>query len=242
MGKITVIDGKNTIDCVVKRGKRRRTMALQVAMNGQVTVMIPHFLNIEIARGLVEKKLNWINKQRSLRKQMYEKYPPKEFVSGESFSIFGRTYRLIILKKKLAEGYAIKQNRLVVSAYPSSKVKVKSILENLLRKLTIQQANEAVKRYAPKLGVKVNKLFAAKQTKRWGSCTRRGNIRINWKLAMVPLSVFNYVVAHEICHLKYHDHSDKFWHTLMTILPNYNKSRRWLKENIGLIASFGEND
>lgn len=238
MGKITILDGINTINCVVKRGRRKKTMAMQVAMNGQVTVMIPKYLNVKIAEQFAEKKVNWIRKQQDLRKQMQKKYPAKEFVSGESFTIFGRTYRLQITKERLPETCVIRHKRLIANVHPFSKAKVKTMLEKLFKRLTVQQAQESAKRYAPQLGVKVQKVCAANQGKRWGSCSRRGYIRINWKLAMAPLPVFNYVVAHEICHMKYRNHSQQFWRALKSIMTNYEKSRLWLKENVGLITSF----
>lgn len=227
------------LDCRIRRTKRKKTMALRVEADGQVTITIPRFLKLEAVKKLVDRKIEWIRNQQEIRRQMRIRYPKKEFASGEAFTIFGRTYRLLIKNKKGTEGCFINKNRLEVGSYPLSKKKIKSILEKLLRVQTIKQANEGISRYSVQLGVKVRKVFAANQSKRWGSCSKKGNIRINWKLAMTPLPVFNYVVAHEVCHLKYHDHSQRFWQALKSIAPNYEKSRSWLKENMGLIMSFG---
>jgi predicted metal-dependent hydrolase len=239
MGKITISDGKNTVDCIVKRGKRKRTMAMQVAMNGKVTVMIPRYLDINIAERFAEKKVNWIRKQQDIRKQMQKMYPVKELVSGESVAIFGRTYRLMITRKKLLpETCNIKHKRLVVNVRTLSKIRIKNMLATFFKSLTLQQIHEGAKHYAPQLGVKIHKVYASNQAKRWGSCSRKGDLRINWKLAMAPLPVFNYVVAHEICHLKYHNHSQHFWSALRSIMPDYDKNRNWLKDNAGLITVF----
>ena len=70
---------------------------------------------------------------------------------------------------------------------------------------------------------------------RWGSCNSRGEISFNWRIIMAPKSVINYVVIHELCHLKYHDHSDKFWGFVESNLPSYREQRDWLKCNETLL-------
>jgi len=213
-------------------------MAMRIEPSGQVTVMIPRFLDIKIAQRFFESRINWVRKQQDLRREMAIRYPKREFMSGESFSVFGRNYRLNIKSNKKRSVCRIEHNRLIVRVYPVTREKIKEILQGLLLKHTVCQAKVIVKRYAPRVGVSVNKVLASSQKQRWGSCSKKGEIRINFLLAMAPLRVFNYVVAHEICHLKYHNHSEKFWRTLKSVLPDYEKSRLWLKENVGLMTSF----
>ncbi|WP_133627269.1 M48 family metallopeptidase [Fonticella tunisiensis] len=67
----------------------------------------------------------------------------------------------------------------------------------------------------------------------WGSCSSRGNINFNWRLIMAPLSVIDYVVIHELCHLKHQDHSSKFWSLVEYVMPDYKEKKKWLRENGG---------
>jgi predicted metal-dependent hydrolase len=66
---------------------------------------------------------------------------------------------------------------------------------------------------------------------RWGSCTPRGRVDFNWKIIMAPNRVVDYVVVHELCHLKQHDHSPQFWKLVESIMPDYLESKEWLRVN-----------
>ncbi|MBI4639321.1 MAG: M48 family metallopeptidase [Candidatus Tectomicrobia bacterium] len=67
------------------------------------------------------------------------------------------------------------------------------------------------------------------QQKRWASCDRKGHIRFNWRIVMAPISLVDYIVAHELCHLVRHDHSPAFWKLVRTLLPDYEERRERLK-------------
>jgi len=66
---------------------------------------------------------------------------------------------------------------------------------------------------------------------RWGSCHVNGDIVFNWKIVMAPNRIVDYVVVHELCHLKHHDHSPKFWKAVEKVIPDYKDCKRWLKDN-----------
>jgi predicted metal-dependent hydrolase len=66
---------------------------------------------------------------------------------------------------------------------------------------------------------------------RWGSCTPKGEVQYNWRIIMAPNSVCDYVVVHELCHLIQHDHSPKFWKLVERVVPDYDDSKGWLREN-----------
>ena len=80
-------------------------------------------------------------------------------------------------------------------------------------------------------GVDVGKVKVLDLGYRWGSCTKEGNLNFNWKIAMAPLSIIDYVVAHELIHLKEHSHSERFWKELSKVMPDYAKRKEWLKAN-----------
>lgn len=69
------------------------------------------------------------------------------------------------------------------------------------------------------------------QKTRWGSCSSRGTLSFNWRLMLAPPGILDYVVVHELCHLRHMDHSKAFWECVETILPDYRERRRWLKEH-----------
>ncbi len=104
-----------------------------------------------------------------------------------------------------------------------------------LEKRYRQAAKEYIPRradyYAQLIGVSYERIRIAEQKTRWGSCSSRGTLSFNWKLMLAPPKVLDYVVVHELCHLKEMNHSPRFWKLVEEMIPNYKEYRKWLKEN-----------
>lgn len=80
-------------------------------------------------------------------------------------------------------------------------------------------------------GFRYNRVFFKDQKTRWGSCSSEGNLNFNWRLILAPRKILDYVVVHELCHLKYMDHSAKFWKLVEKQIPDYQECKKWLREN-----------
>ncbi len=87
-----------------------------------------------------------------------------------------------------------------------------------------------VKKWNADLGFEVKKITIKEQKTCWGSCTRSKHLNFNWKLGLMPDHLVDYVVVHELCHLKHFDHSRKFWELVATMIPDYKKRRKELNE------------
>ena len=85
--------------------------------------------------------------------------------------------------------------------------------------------------YAQMLGVKVNRITIKSQKTRWGSCSSKGNINYNWKIILMPEIVSDYIVVHELCHLKQMNHSKEFWMEVERIIPDYLQRKEWLRKS-----------
>lgn len=113
--------------------------------------------------------------------------------------------------------------------------------ENSRREMTEQERREGIERakqilpariqyYAKIMGVTYGKVTLREQKTRWGSCSSKGNLNFNWKLALMPDEILDYVVVHELAHRMEMNHSDKFWKIVENVLPDYRERRKWLKE------------
>lgn len=100
-----------------------------------------------------------------------------------------------------------------------------------LREKTRYLVTERVTYYAPIIGVSYNQITIRTQRTRWGSCSSKGNLNFNCLLVLVPSEVLDYVIVHELCHLKELNHSERFWTEVSNILPDYKQQKKWLKEN-----------
>ena len=88
-----------------------------------------------------------------------------------------------------------------------------------------------VSHYEKVMGLSCNKITVRDQKTRWGSCSSKGNLNLNYKLAYMPQKILDYVVVHELAHLRHMDHSREFWALVETYLPDFKECRKWLKEN-----------
>ena len=98
-----------------------------------------------------------------------------------------------------------------------------------LREQTRALVAARVNYYAPIVGVTYHQIAIRSQRTRWGSCSSKGNLNFNCLLALVPPEVLDYIVVHELCHLKELNHSERFWREVARVLPDYQARKQWLK-------------
>lgn len=218
----------------VKRSSRRRSVGLKVCQ-GRVVVSSPAFLSDKQIQALIVGKASWIKRQ--LASQVVRN--PLQYREGESLLYLGQ---LLILK--LAQG----RNHCELSQGGQLQLTLPSVSKpHLIRKSLInwykQQAslylNQRVEFFAQLTGLTPTGMAIKTFKARWGSCSRQGIIDFNWQLMMIPAEVIDYVVVHELCHLKYFNHSKQFWGLVSRFLPDYNNHKIWLKHNgQGILAQF----
>lgn len=107
-----------------------------------------------------------------------------------------------------------------------------------LKKLFLEYATNKAERYAEQLGVDFTAVHAREMRSRWGSCSSEGKIMLCWRLAFAPAHVMDYVIAHEIAHRKYMDHSSAFWECVKSIYPDYVTAKNWLKNNGHILYAY----
>lgn len=107
----------------------------------------------------------------------------------------------------------------------------RSSLEKRYRETAKEYFPKRAAYYAALLGVSYDRIRIAGQKTRWGSCSSNKTLSFNWKLMLAPPKVLDYVVVHEICHLREMNHSPRFWALVESLMPDYKQQRKWLKEN-----------
>lgn len=236
--------GRTKIKYEIRRSNRKKTVGLVVQPNTYVIVLSPRFLSENNIKQIVLKRAGWIIKhQDKIRRFKADTHPKKDFVSGETFPYLGRHYRLKIIRSVNKENTSCKLvgGRLYIKTNKrvGDKATSRVIRENLIewyRARAEKKIKERLRDYAKLIGKRPIKVIVKNQGKRWGSCSNSGVLRFNWKVIMAPLSVVDYVIVHELCHLIIKNHSEKFWNKLGSIIPDYKKKRQWLKENSYLLT------
>ena len=218
------------ITAQVVRTSRRKTAQVRVD-EGKVSILVPDDLPDSRIDEILTKKTQWIRGKVYLHGQALP-VQSKEYISGESFSYLGRNYRLKVLKGS-QPSVKLLNGRLQVTLTTGSQnpVKVREALTGWYRTHAEAKIQEKAERYAPVVGVQPASVGIKTFKSRWGSCHLSGDILYNWKIVIAPNRIVDYVVVHELCHLKQHDHSETFWKLVAQIIPEHAECKEWLKDN-----------
>lgn len=230
--------GKTAIEYTLQQVKGKEDISIVVEWMEGVTVVAPDHLVQEEINRVLRKKATWIlDKWNSLNK-IKRPPAPLEFVSGEKLPYLGRYYRIKVKQNQDIDKVKVlfHQGKFYIETPTSADdIEHVPIIREALKSWYIQRAQvkaeERVKRYAQRLGVTPAKLAVKEQKFRWGTCTPQGAIYLNWRLFLAPMRVVDYVIVHELAHLRYADHSKNFWNLVRSILPDYEERKEWLRVN-----------
>ena len=205
-----------------------KNITLKVRPNGEAILTVPNSASDEHIKFIIQKRAKWISQKRAFFASF--KMPQKEYVSGEDFRYFGRSYRLKVVQSK-EERVKLQRGYLELFVKDKSDLKRK---ENLIYKWyheratlyffnILQEFNKIVKQDIKSVKIRQMKT-------RWGSCNPyKSYINLNIELIKKPKSCIEYVVFHELAHLHYPDHSKKFYDYLSLYMPDWQKRKEILE-------------
>jgi predicted metal-dependent hydrolase len=216
---------KMKIDKLIR--SKRKTIGLQIASDATLIVRVPNSAKTDDIEKAVAKHAEWIRKKKEQTLIALEKAPVRRFIEGENLPYLGNYYEIrltadqkIILRFDnafyLSERYSHIAKRVFTQWFMNQ------------AKLIISQR---VTHYAFSIGLKHGRIGITNATKRWGSCSYRGNLNFAWRLVLAPIEAIDYVVVHELVHLEIKNHSKRFWIKVESIYPGYKVQRKWLRDN-----------
>ncbi|HEY5983539.1 MAG TPA: SprT family zinc-dependent metalloprotease [Anaerolineales bacterium] len=206
---------------------RRRTLSISVEDDGRLVVRAPMRLANRRILDFVKSKHAWIINRQALVQARIWRYQPKRFVVGEQFLFLGDSYPLEIKDSQSRPLVFDGSFRLARTALP----RAGAAFERWYRRQALKVISERVDWYAAAHGFAHNGIHITSARKQWGSCGPQGDLRFAWRLIMAPLPILDYIVVHELVHLKHHNHSKRFWAAVKSILPDFEGRDRWLKDN-----------
>ena len=229
--------GTTTIDYSLKYTNRQKTIDLQIDLHDGLSVYAPKQLSINEVEQNLHKKSKWIIKNIDKISEIKINLSQKEFLAGEKFLLRGRNYKLKIKRKENTKPNLTFYKGTFIATMPENipDEDYQLILKPLFLKFYHQKAEEIVKerikKYEKYFDTIPGKIRIKELKNKWGTCTGKNNISINWRLVFANTSIIDYVVVHEMCHLKNKSHSKKFWKDIEKILPSYRESKEWLRTN-----------
>lgn len=199
--------------------KKAKYLQLRISRQ-QLELVIPHRISFAEGERFLTGKLDWVSSHAHL------------FHSVKKHYLFGKEITLRLQPDLFLEKYRVSfQNEVLVFIVPqknsySAEELYEKYLRHVAKKYLLQRGSEL----AAKFGFLVRRFSVRGQKTRWGSCSRRGNISLNYNLLKFRKEVIDYVIVHELCHLRQLNHSRKFWNEVAQILPHYKSLKKELKK------------
>lgn len=219
-----------------RHSTRAKNLSITVA-KGRVRVTIPVGATVEQVLRFAEAKKQWVFKHVKNYNSISAQMITKEYVAGEKFPYMGQEL-LLRTSSQPGKFTTIQLESDVVWVLISEDIPkgqwpevIKKSLLYTYQKQAKKVFKEKLDHYAKIMGLQYNQMRIKQQRTKWGSCSRKGNINLNWKVLMAPTEVIDYLIVHELAHLKHMNHSKEYWRFVESFMPGYKKSQKWLKEN-----------
>jgi predicted metal-dependent hydrolase len=213
-------------------GAARQTTDIVIERDGVVSVRPPLRMTPEQVDETVFSKRMWIYRNLAEWRDLNATKVAREWVNGESFLYLGSSYRLLLVDQQ-DEPLKLKDGRfqLLRSAIEhGGRFGAQQAFEDFFTSRGLPRVAARVSHFAKRVGVPHGHVQIKDLGFRWATCLPKGDLHFHWKCLMAPLNVLDYIVVHELCHMRLRDHSDAFWNEVDKVLPNYREHKEWLRQ------------
>ena len=227
--KITLLTGKTfdlensfNFDLQVVSGLKYKRLTLRIDTKKRKAVLtMPYICSKKKAYEFVASKQEWIEEH------LAQIPKTKDFEDKENILLFGQPIQICHLQNSLKSAYTENNTLYVGGNIAFLHRRVKDYIKKEAQKRFLKLSREL----ADKINCKVENVQIKDTKSRWGSCSSLNNINYSWRIALAPDYVINYLIAHEVSHLKHQNHSYTFWRCVKELYPDAIKGKNWLKEN-----------
>ena len=248
IGNVEAIKMGNRISCradtygssetyvLVRSKKRRRTISLQLKKNGCAVIHSPWRTSRREIEDFFKSKKTWLAEKRGEMEKRNRESVSRSFVAGEDFLFLGIPHRLEIEDGENGcapltfSGGCFFLKRADIT-------RAKELFTAWYRTRAEEYIAQRLGGFGSRLSLQPRGMKLSDARCRWGACTHDNRLLFSWRLIMAPPSVIDYVVVHELAHVREKNHSRRFWDLLAATIPGYDKEKEWLHEN-GHLLSF----
>lgn len=225
-----VMSGR-TVRYAVRRNHRAKRVWIKVDDHEGLVLVLPRWGSEAFASQYLRRHQDWVLRQLEQRDERVANAPPP---LGSSRTVVYRGRPLPLKFRNCAcaaPSVEWHRDHLLVQVPWNSEQPLADLLTASFKDRARDIFQRRVQSLSELLGVKPKRISVRDQKTRWGACTGRGTITFNWRLVLAPPPVLDYVVVHELCHLRHPNHGPRFWEMVGTACPNYETHRIWLREN-----------
>lgn len=217
----------------IVHSQRRRSISIEVA-KAQVRILAPSYVSAQDVEKFGWAKSLWVQQKLAQQQQQLREIPERTYHTGSELPFLGQRLTLSLHKQSQADVAQYAQ-QLRIGLSSRSRLADE---EQARRLVNLWYQRQALQLLTLKTNLAVNQLrlkhtgVTIKATRsKWGHCTARGAIQYNWQIVLAPEPIVDYLVAHEVSHLRHHNHSPEFWQLVASLCPDYKTCRVWLKTN-----------
>ncbi len=211
------------IKCLVRHSRRARYIQIRIDQVGYLELVVPANRSVNEARGFLQSKMQWIRDNLHLIREIS---PDDYYLFGEKITVI-HSYELFRAKHGIV--WQPQQRTLRITSPEGSQVKTVDLYKFYLRSISAKYLVPRTKLFAHTYGFSPKKIIIRAQKTRWGSCSSDKTISLNYNLVRFRPEVIDYLIVHELCHLRVMNHSPGFWHEVAKIVPDYKMLRKELK-------------
>jgi predicted metal-dependent hydrolase len=214
---------------LIRSKKRRKTISLHIKEDGRIVIYTPyHTPKWEIEKFIRERQSWIVGKISETEKRIKE--GEKTFLPGERFLYLGEWYPLEMQESTNKESPL----RLVFGKFILNRDRIeeaRDLFSQWYKREAKERIGERVDYYSNRFQLFPQGIKITSARSRWGSCSRDNRLSFSWRIMMASLAVIDYILIHELAHIREKNHSKKFWAYVESVLPDYKKHRHWLREN-----------
>jgi predicted metal-dependent hydrolase len=217
------------------RNPRARRYVLRLLADGTPRVTIPRRGSQREAERFLLAQRDWLDRQRASLVERLAGRPPRHWMEGHTVLLRGTSYVLRRAADVLRAGVTVDEDALVVSPRHRDTDDLRPTVTAWLWQLARLELPARLRLLARDHGLAVTAITIRNQRTRWGSCAPNGRISLNWRLVQTPPDVCDYVLLHELMHIRQANHSARFWRLVSSACPGYQTARHWLRAHERLL-------
>lgn len=227
--------GTFQIPYLIEKSARSQRVRILADQKKGIVVVLPESAHERDAHKFVELQSDWVFRHWRRHERLKQMHGDHLLPLGERPEVWylGKTYRIQVEQYKGRPSVHFDGEKVVIQCFDNKDA------DRLLNRWYTQQARAVIAtsllQYTEKMKVKYQDFVLKDQKTRWGSCSSLGNLYFNWRLIKAPKEVLDYVVVHELAHIKEMNHSDRFWRIVVEYSKDYKKHTKWLKDNAFLL-------
>ncbi len=214
---------------------KRKSVSMQFVDDGKLLVKAPVGMSYDEIKKIITKHSLGLN--RLLKKHLEKQKSKAELKEGQEFYFLGKIYKLKFSDKAKEPDFVSEE----LTVYFKPTENWREIFINFYKKKAKEYFNERLVIISKYMGVSYSKFRLSNAKTRWGTCSSNKTISLNWRLIMANPGIIDYVIVHELCHLRHPNHSRYFWNEVAKYFPDYREAKKWFRDE-GYLLFFLDKD